>query len=95
MSRITEILSGRFPESYAHHLGELLSAFNDSGLASPHLVEEVSSGEDGKLWARVWEAMLYHHRRSIGIKFHVKAYPSASGSSISGGPRGESMSEQI
>lgn len=48
-------------DCYAGHLGELLSAYKDSSLASPHLVEEVVSGEDGKLWARVWEAMLYDH----------------------------------
>jgi hypothetical protein len=70
MSRITEILSGRFPKSYARHLGELLSAYQDSGLASPHLVEEVVSGEDGKLWARVWEAMLYRHLVSLGFQPH-------------------------
>jgi hypothetical protein len=70
MSRITEILSGRFPKSYARHLGELLSAYQGSGLASPHLVEEVVSGEDGKLWARVWEAMLYRHLVSLGFQPH-------------------------
>ena len=68
MSQITEFLCKRFPESYAHGLGETLSAFNDSGLASPHLVKEIETGEEGKLWARVWEAMLYHHLLSLGFK---------------------------
>jgi hypothetical protein len=55
MSRITEFLASRFPgnDYYAHHLAELLSSYEKSGLASPHLVKEVVSGEDGKLWARV------------------------------------------
>jgi type I restriction enzyme S subunit len=72
MSRITKFLSDRFPQndSYAHHLGELLSAYKDSGLASPHLVKEVVSGADGKLWARVWEAMLYRHLLNLGFKPH-------------------------
>jgi hypothetical protein len=44
---------------------------NDSGLASPHLVKEIETGEEGKLWARVWEAMLYHHLLSLGFKPHT------------------------
>jgi hypothetical protein len=61
MPQFRDILAQRFPRPYACHLDALLSAFNNSGLASPHFVEEILSGEDGKLWARVWEAMLYDH----------------------------------
>jgi hypothetical protein len=73
MSRITEFLTEHFPRNhyYADHLGELLSAYEDSGLASPHFVEEVVGGEDGKLWARVWEAMLYRHLVSLGFQPHT------------------------
>ena len=71
MSQITEFLASRFNESYAAHLGGLLSGFKKSGLASPHLVEEVVSGEYGKLWARVWEAMLYRHLVSFGFQPHT------------------------
>jgi hypothetical protein len=69
MPSITKILAARFPgnDYYEHDLGKLLSTYQESGLASPHLVEEIASGEDGKLWARVWEAMLYHHLLSIGF----------------------------
>jgi type I restriction enzyme S subunit len=72
MSQTTEFLARRFPgnDYYAGHLTELLSAYEKSGLASPHLVEEVVSGEDGKLWARVWEAMLYRHLVSLGFQPH-------------------------
>ena len=72
MSRITEFLASRFPgnDHYANHLAELLSAYEKSGLASPHLVKEVVSGEDGKLWARVWEAMLYGHFVGLGFQPH-------------------------
>jgi hypothetical protein len=68
VSQIKEFLCKQFPESYAHHLEELLSEFNKSGLASPHLASEVQSGDDGKLWARVWEAMLYRHLLGLGFK---------------------------
>ncbi len=68
MSWITERLLERFPESYAHHLGELLSAYQASGLAPPNLVAEVASGDHGTLWAHVWEAMLYRHLLSLGFE---------------------------
>ncbi len=69
MSRITEFLSGRFPQNddYADHLGELLSAYENSELAPPNLVSEVASGGDGKLWAHVWEAMLYRYLSNLGF----------------------------
>jgi hypothetical protein len=75
MSRIPEILARRFLENnyYEHDLGKLLSDYEKSGLASPHLVEEIRSGEAGKLWARVWEAMLYHHLLGLGFQFHSVA----------------------
>jgi type I restriction enzyme S subunit len=70
MSEINEFLASRFNEHYAAHLGRLLTEYKKSGLASPHLVEEVVSGEDGKLWSRVWEAMLYRHLVSLGFQPH-------------------------
>jgi hypothetical protein len=72
MSRIPEILARRFPENdyYEHNLGKLLSEYEKSGLADPHFVEEIKTGEDGKLWARVWEAMLYCHLVSLGFQPH-------------------------
>jgi hypothetical protein len=67
MSRIAGILAGHFPgnDSYAQHLGKLLSAYNASGLADAHFVEEIETGDEHKLWARVWEAMLYDHLLSL------------------------------
>jgi hypothetical protein len=79
MSRIPEILAKRFPENdyYYEHLGKLLSEYEKSkyekskpGLASRHLVKEIETGEAGKLWARVWEAMLYRHLLSCGFQPH-------------------------
>lgn len=62
-------LARRFPCNYACHLAELLVAFDNSGLASPHLADEVMSGDDGKLWSRVWEAILYRHLSNLGFEF--------------------------
>jgi hypothetical protein len=71
MSEITRYLEGRFPrhDVLRPHLDELLSAYKSSGLASPHMVEEITSGDDGKLYARVWEAMLYRHLSSLQFEF--------------------------
>jgi hypothetical protein len=73
MSRIPEILAKRFPENdwYEHDLGKLLSEYEKSGLASPHFVKEIESGDNGKLWARVWEAMLYRHLVSLGFELYT------------------------
>ena len=70
MSLITEFLARRFPQNddYAQHLGKLLSTYEDSGLAPPNLVSEVVSGCDGKLWAHVWEAMLYRYLLNLGFE---------------------------
>jgi hypothetical protein len=71
MSRITEFLVCRFPEHRVMpgHLSELLSTYKDSGLAPPNLVGEITSGDDGKLWAHVWEALLYRHLLACGYEF--------------------------
>lgn len=71
MSRITEFLARRFPQQtvWASHFGILLCAYDNSGLADPHLVTEVTSCDDGKLCARVWEAMLYRHLSTLGFEF--------------------------
>jgi hypothetical protein len=70
MSLITKFLARRFPQNddYAQHLGKLLSTYEDSGLAPPNLVSEVVSGCDGKLWAHVWEAMLYRYLLNLGFE---------------------------
>jgi hypothetical protein len=71
MSQIEDFLACRFPQQsvWQRHLGELLSAYEGSGLADQHLVTEVISGDDGKLCARVWEAMLYRHLSRLGFDF--------------------------
>ena len=72
MSQVRKFLVVCFPgnDYYANRIAELLCAYEKSDLASPHLVEEVASGDDGKLWARVWEAMLYRHLVSLGLQPH-------------------------
>jgi hypothetical protein len=69
MSLIMKFLAARFPgnDEYVEHLGQLLLGYKDAGLAPPHLVPEITSGCDGKLWAGIWEAMLYRHLSSLGF----------------------------
>jgi type I restriction enzyme S subunit len=69
MPAITEFLEGRFHPSYSAHLGDLLSAYETSGLAPPNLVRQVTSGDEQHLWAHVWEAILYQHLSALGFRF--------------------------
>lgn len=74
MSRITDFLEQRFPGNHTapSHYGELLSAYECSRLAPPNLIEELTSGDDGKFWAHVWEAMLYRHLANLGFTFQSR-----------------------
>jgi hypothetical protein len=71
MSQIADFLTRRFPQQsvWASHFHALLCNYESSGLADPHLVTEVTSGDDGKFYARVWEAMLYRHLSTLGFVF--------------------------
>jgi hypothetical protein len=71
MSQIADFLARRFAQQseWASHFAVLLCAYERSGLADPHLVTEVTSCDDGKLCARVWEAMLYQHLSMLGFEF--------------------------
>lgn len=54
------------------HWEGLLYDYERSGLAPPHLRKEVSQGCAGelqKLWACLWEAMLYRHFKNLGFEF--------------------------
>jgi hypothetical protein len=66
--RLAVALQRRFPNNTVapDHYGELLTQYAASGLSPPHLVAEIETGDEGKLWSCIWEAMLYRHLRSIG-----------------------------
>jgi hypothetical protein len=66
--RITASLRKRFPNNDAAetHFGGLLCEYVESGLSPPHLVAEIETGDDGKFWSCIWEAMLYRHLRANG-----------------------------
>ena len=66
--RITEALQRRFPNNNVapSHFGELLTRYAESGLSPPHLVAEIETIDEGKLWSYIWEAMLYRHLCSMG-----------------------------
>jgi hypothetical protein len=70
MSWITEVLETRFPDNAVArgHFGELLAAYEASGIAPPNLRQEVSSGERG-LRGHIWEAMLYRYFSELGFEF--------------------------
>lgn len=66
--RIEAALQKRFPNNKVapNHFGELLTQYAESGMSPPHLVAEIETADEGKLWSYVWEAMLYRHLRSMG-----------------------------
>ena len=70
MSWISEVLERRFPNNTVAltHFGELLAAYEASGLAPPNFRQEVSSGERG-LRAHIWESMLYRYFSELGFEF--------------------------
>lgn len=69
--KISALLRHKFPFSTSaqQHYVELLSEFWQSGLASPHMVSEIVTDDDGKFWSFLWEAMLYRHLRTLGFQF--------------------------
>ncbi|MGD0110124.1 MAG: hypothetical protein ABSC06_39840 [Rhodopila sp.] len=75
--RIWAVLQERFPNNNVapSHYGELLAEYAASGISPPHLVAEIETGDEGKLWSCIWEAMLHRHLRSAGYKLRssVKA----------------------
>ncbi len=70
MGQFLETLTQRYKysETYLRHLDELLSDYNASGIAPPHLGQELSTADDGKLHAHAWEAILFRHIKSLGLE---------------------------
>jgi type I restriction enzyme S subunit len=68
--RISAVLSHRFPgNSIAQsHFGQLLIEYVEANIGPPHLVRELESRDEGKLWSCIWEAMLYRHLRLQGYE---------------------------
>src|ERR1043165_699252 len=73
--RIMEALARRFPNNTfaPKYYGDLLIAYLESGLSPPHLVSEIETGDEHKLWSTVWEAMLYQHLYSGGYALRNNA----------------------
>jgi type I restriction enzyme S subunit len=68
--RIAAVLERRFPNNKIapHHFGQLLTEYVEANIGPPHLVDEVETGDEGKLWSCIWEAMLYRHLRAQGYE---------------------------
>jgi hypothetical protein len=77
--RVDNALKNHFPENSKRrdHLGELLVAYAESGLSPPHLLTELETVLEGKLWSCVWEALLHRHLCSLG--YEPRNLSSASG----------------
>jgi len=60
---VDEFLADRFvgcPRALDYYAG-LWRAYEPSRLADPHFTREITSGDDGCFWSRVWEMVLYRH----------------------------------
>jgi hypothetical protein len=78
-ARIDAFLAAKFPKNAIApaHYGELLAPYALSGLAPPHMLSELETGDDGKFWSIVWEAMLYRHFTDLG--FALRNHSNATG----------------
>jgi hypothetical protein len=68
--RIAAALERRFPNNKIAppHFGQLLTEYVGANIGPPHLVDEVETGDEGKLCSYIWEAMLYRHLRAQGYE---------------------------
>jgi hypothetical protein len=69
-ARIAAVLGGRFPnnEIAQSHFCRLLIEYVEADIGPPHLIEELETGDEGKLCSYIWEAMLYRHLRAQGYE---------------------------
>lgn len=67
MTSVAEFLKTRFagnPQELQYYAG-LWHAFQASNLADPHFTKEITSGDEGCFWSRVWEMVLYRHLATL------------------------------
>ena len=71
MSDIRKSLAKQYPEcpTLQTHFADLLTGYLKSGLAGPNLGKEIETGDEQKLWACIWEAMLYRHFSERDFEF--------------------------
>jgi type I restriction enzyme S subunit len=68
--RISTVLARRFQNNRIaqDYFGDLLREYAASGAGSTNVVNELETDDEGKLWSRVWEAMLFRHLHSHGYQ---------------------------
>jgi hypothetical protein len=68
--RVADVLGRQFPNHKIalRHYGQLLIEYVEAGIGPPHIMDELETGEVQKLWACIWEAMLYRHLRAQGYE---------------------------
>ena len=65
--RILAVLDRRFPNNRIapEHFYRLIEEYAQSDSRPPHLVAEIETADEQKLWSYIWEAILYRHLRSL------------------------------
>jgi hypothetical protein len=71
MSWIIQVLQTKFADNTVAqtHYGDLLSAYEASGLAPPNLEKEIRAGGNRGFWTHVWEAILFRYLSDLGFQF--------------------------
>jgi type I restriction enzyme S subunit len=69
MSWISDAIAKHFPALNHDYFAELLSPYDNSGLAPPNFRSEIIGGSERAFWAHVWEAMLFRHLSALGFEF--------------------------
>jgi hypothetical protein len=69
MSWISDAIAKHFPALNHDYFAELLSPYDNSGLAPPNFRAEIIGESERAFWAHVWEAMLFRHSSALGFEF--------------------------
>jgi type I restriction enzyme S subunit len=70
MTSVDEFLREYFKDSpaRAEFCLRIWGSYRSSGLADSHFENEITSGDEGRLWQRMWEMVFYDHLRNHGHK---------------------------
>jgi type I restriction enzyme S subunit len=75
MPQFVQFLRTAFPdmsdEAYIHY-SELLSLYQKSAFAPPHLMQELETGSQEKSWSCIWEAMLFRYLQCLDVEMAPK-----------------------
>lgn len=74
MDEIERFFVGMYPNNTIarSHFRELWCQFRDAGVADRHFVSELTGGDEGQCWARIWEMLLYRLLVNAGFQVSSK-----------------------